>query len=56
MKNLLIATLLLISVNLCSQTLGEGIVINEFMASNDSTAMDPAGDYDDCGANGRQSV
>lgn len=47
MKNILIATLLLISANAWSQTLGEGVVINEFMASNDSTAMDPAGDYDD---------
>lgn len=47
MKNILLVTFLLISSQAWAQTLGEGVVINEFMASNDSTAMDPAGDYDD---------
>jgi len=47
MKKIILASLLLISANAYSQTTGEGLVINEFMASNDSTAMDPAGDFDD---------
>ena len=47
MKHLLISILLLISANTWSQVLGEGVVINEFMASNDMTVTDPAGDFDD---------
>jgi len=47
MKNILPLIILLFSLNAYAQVSGEGLVINEFMASNDSTAMDPAGDYDD---------
>jgi len=47
MRNILLAILLLTSANAWTQMLGEGIVINEFMASNDMTIADPAGDFDD---------
>jgi len=47
MKYFLITLILIISSDAWAQVHGEGVVINEFMASNDMTAADPAGDFDD---------
>lgn len=47
MKYFALCLFVLLSFTSFSQITGEGLVINEFMASNDSTATDPAGDYDD---------